>query len=87
MDLAGIQRDDKAGFSSALVGSDKMDYSFLKDVSLLITMDCWGRVRTASEWHVNGAKMYSKKFYNAVLKKVYEKHGVVVLDHPEGRGG
>ena len=65
-----------------LVGSGKMDYSFLKDVSLLITMDCWGRVRTASEWRRNNAKMYSKQFYNTVLKKVYEKHGVVVLDHP-----
>ena len=65
-----------------LVGSDKMDYSFLKDVSLLITMDCWGRVRTASEWRQNNARMYSKKFYNTVLKKVYEKHGVEVLDHP-----
>ena len=57
-----------------LVGSEKMDYSFLKDVSLLITMDCWGRVRTASEWRKNNARMYSKKFYNAVLKRVYEKH-------------
>lgn len=64
------------------VGSDKMDYGFLKGVSLLITMDCWGRVRTASEWCQNNAKMYSRKFYDKVLKKVFERHGVTVLDHP-----
>ena len=65
-----------------LVGSGKMDYDFLTDVSLLITMDCWGRVRTASEWRKNNAKMYSRKFYDKVLKKVFERHGVAVLDHP-----
>ena len=66
---------------AGLVGSEKMDYGFLKDVSLLITMDCWGRIRTASEWRRNGAKMYSKSFYKKVLKNVYERHGVTVLDH------
>ena len=65
-----------------LVGSSNMDYGFLKRVSLLITMDCWGRVRTASEWRKNGARMYSRKFYDKVLAKVYERHGVTVLDHP-----
>ncbi|MBQ7189646.1 MAG: hypothetical protein IJR99_09555 [Kiritimatiellae bacterium] len=65
-----------------LLGSQEMDYDFLKDVSLLITMDCWGRVRTASEWRKNGAKMYSTKFYDQVLKEVFERHGVTVLDHP-----
>lgn len=65
-----------------LFGSREMDYRFLKGVSLLITMDCWGRVRTASEWRVNGAKMYSREFYDTVLKDVYARHGVTVLDHP-----
>ena len=65
-----------------LVGSTNMDYGFLKRVSLLVTMDCWGRVRTASEWRKNSARMYSRKFYEKVLKKVYERHGVSVLDHP-----
>ena len=65
------------------VGSRQMDYVFIKkNVSLLITMDCWGRVRTASEWCVNGAKMYSKRFYDRILKPVFERHEVTVLDHP-----
>ena len=64
-----------------LVGSKNMDYGFLKQVSLLVTMDCWGRVRTASEWRKNGARMYSRKFYEQILRKVYERHGVTVLDH------
>lgn len=63
------------------VGSKEMDYSFLSDVSLLITMDCWGCVRTASAWRKNGAKMYSPAFYDQVLKDVYERHGVTVRDH------
>ena len=32
---------------TGLVGAQQMDYGFLSDVSLLITMDCWGRIRTA----------------------------------------
>ena len=64
-----------------LVGSDGMDYGFLVDVSLFITMDCWGRVRTASEWRKNGAKMYSQTFYDTVLRGVFARHGVSVLDH------
>lgn len=65
-----------------LVGSKNMDYGFLGSVSLLVTMDCWGRVRTASEWRKNRARMYSRKFYEQVLQKVYGRHGVTVLDHP-----
>lgn len=65
-----------------LVGSKNMDYRFLVQVSLLVTMDCWGRVRTASEWRKNCARMYSRKFYEQVLRKVYARHGVTVLDHP-----
>ena len=64
-----------------LVGSGEMDYGFLADVSLLVTMDCWGRIRTASEWRRNGAKMYSERFYKKVLKKVFDRHGVEVRDH------
>ena len=64
-----------------LVGAGKMDYEFLKNVSLLMTMDCWGRIRTASEWRVNGAKMYSQAFYDKVLKVVFDRHGVTVRDH------
>ena len=67
---------------AGLVGSERMDYGFLGNVSLLITMDCWGRVRTASEWRRNGAKMFSRRFYEKVLKGVYARHGVTVLDHP-----
>ena len=66
---------------TGLVGSKQMDYDFLENVSLLITMDCWGRIRTASEWRKNGAKMYSQKFYEEVLKDVFERHGVLVRDH------
>ena len=58
-----------------------MDYDFLANVSLLITMDCWGRIRTASEWQRNGAKMYSQEFQDTVLKDVFDRHGVTVLDH------
>ena len=65
-----------------MIGSEEMDYAFLENVSLLITMDCWGRVRTASAWRQNGAKMYSAKFYEEVLQAVFERHGVTVLDHP-----
>lgn len=65
-----------------LHGSDYMDYSFLHDVSLLITMDCWGRVRTASEWRVNGARMYTQEFYENVLKEVFDRHKVTELGHP-----
>lgn len=65
-----------------LVGSECMDYGFLDNVSLLITMDCWGRVRTASEWRKNCAKMYSRSFFEEVLGDVYARHGVTVLDHP-----
>ena len=71
-----VQEED--GF----VGSRNMDDGFLGNVSLLITMDCWGRLRTASECYESCAKMYSRKFYEQVLKKVYERHGVTVLDHP-----
>jgi len=66
---------------TGLVGSKQMDYDFLSNVSLLITMDCWGRVRTASEWRKNGAKMYSQEFYDTVLKDVFDRHGVTVRDH------
>ena len=65
-----------------MVGSAEMNYDFLGDVSLLVTMDCWGRVRTASEWRRNGARMFSQDFYQNVLKPVYARHGVEVLDHP-----
>ena len=66
---------------TGLVGAQQMDYGFLSDVSLLITMDCWGRIRTASEWWKNGAKMYSQEFYDTVLKDVFDRHGVTVRDH------
>lgn len=66
---------------TGLVGSKQMDYGFLANVSLLITMDCWGRIRTASEWRKNGAKMYSRAFYYEVLKDVFDRHGVTVRDH------
>ena len=64
-----------------MVGADEMNYSFLDDVSILMTMDCWGRIRTASEWRKNGAKMYSQEFYEKVLKKVFDRHQVSVRDH------
>ena len=66
----------------SMAGSNDMDYSFLDDVSLLVTMDCWGRLRTASEWSQNNAKMFSQEFHDTVLEKVYERHGVEVFDHP-----
>ena len=66
---------------TGLVGSKQMDYNFLANVSLLITMDCWGRIRTANEWRKNGAKMYSRAFYEEVLKDVFDRHGVTVRDH------
>lgn len=64
-----------------LCGSERMAYGFLEDVSLLITMDCWGRVRTASQWRKNGAKMYSREFYETMLQAVYARHGVTELNH------
>lgn len=66
---------------AGLVGAKQMDYDFLSNVSLLITMDCWGRIRTASEWRKNDAKMYSQEFYDTVLKDVFDRHGVSVRDH------
>ena len=66
---------------NGFVGSNDMDCGFLGNVSLLVTMDCWGRVRTASENCENCARMFSRKFYEQILKKVYERHGVTVLDH------
>ena len=66
---------------SGFIGSKQMDYDFLANVSLLVTMDCWGRIRTASEWRKNGAKMYSRAFCHEVLKDVLDRHGATVRDH------
>jgi len=64
-----------------LRGSHEMDFDFLSDVSLCVTLDAPGRLRSATRGRRVRRNMYCQSFFDSVLKPISDRYGMDDFTH------